>query len=215
MVVQHNLTAMNSNRMLNITVRSQAKSTEKLSSGYKINRAADDAAGLSISEKMRKQIRGLTQASRNAQDGISMVQTADGALEEVHAMLQRGNELSVKAANGTLSADDRRYIADEIAQIHKEIDRVKETSKFNETYLFPNAGDAPNVLSAKNGAKAGSEIFLHATYNVEDMTYSIEDYSDASVDGTYLGPASEAGSIGALADKIVNEYIPNAITDCS
>ena len=140
MVVQHNLTAMNSNRMLGVTTSAQAKSTEKLSSGYKINRAADDAAGLSISEKMRKQIRGLTQASSNAQDGISAVQTAEGALTEVHDMLQRMNELAVKAANGTNSEDDRNYIQDEIAQLVTEIDRVAETTKFNETYLLK--GDA-------------------------------------------------------------------------
>ena len=136
MVVQHNLTAMNSNRMLGITSSAQSKSTEKLSSGYKINRAADDAAGLSISEKMRKQIRGLTQASSNAQDGISAVQTAEGALTEVHDMLQRMNELAVKAANGTNSEDDRNYIQDEIDQLVTEIDRVAETTKFNETYLL-------------------------------------------------------------------------------
>ena len=136
MVVQHNLTAMNSNRMLGITTKSQAKSTEKLSSGYKINRAADDAAGLSISEKMRKQIRGLTQASSNAQDGISAVQTAEGALNEVQDMLQRMNELAVKAANGTNSEDDRSYIQNEIDQLTTEIDRVSETTKFNETYLL-------------------------------------------------------------------------------
>ena len=136
MVVQHNLTAMNSNRMLGITTKSQAKSTEKLSSGYKINRAADDAAGLSISEKMRKQIRGLTQASSNAQDGISAVQTAEGALNEVQDMLQRMNELAVKAANGTQSEDDRSYIQNEIDQLTTEIDRVAETTKFNETYLL-------------------------------------------------------------------------------
>ena len=116
MVVQHNLTAMNSNRMLGLTTKTQAKSTEKLSSGYKINRAADDAAGLSISEKMRKQIRGLTQASLNAQDGISAVQTAEGALNEVQDMLQRMNELAVKSANGTNSATDRTYIQNEIDQ---------------------------------------------------------------------------------------------------
>jgi len=109
MVVQHNLTAMNSNRMLGITSKKQAKSTEKLSSGYRINRAADDAAGLAISEKMRKQIRGLAQASANAQDGISAVQTAEGALTEVHDMLQRMNELAVKAANGTNSTSDRDH----------------------------------------------------------------------------------------------------------
>ena len=143
MVVQHNLTAMNSNRMLGLTTASQAKSTEKLSSGYKINRAADDAAGLSISEKMRKQIRGLTQASSNAQDGISAVQTAEGALTEVHDMLQRMNELAVKASNGTNSEDDREYIQNEIDQLTTEIDRVSTTTKFNETYLLQ--GDAEGV----------------------------------------------------------------------
>ncbi|HCH96720.1 MAG TPA: flagellar hook protein [Lachnospiraceae bacterium] len=136
MVVQHNLTAMNSNRMLGLTTKTQAKSTEKLSSGYKINRAADDAAGLSISEKMRKQIRGLTQASLNAQDGISAVQTAEGALNEVQDMLQRMNELAVKSSNGTNSEDDREYIQNEIDQLTTEIDRVSTTTKFNETYLL-------------------------------------------------------------------------------
>ena len=136
MVVQHNLTAMNANRMLGVTTSAQAKSTEKLSSGYKINRAADDAAGLSISEKMRKQIRGLSQASSNAQDGISCVQTAEGALTEVHSMLQRMNELAVQAGNGTMSEDDRQNIQDEIDQLTSEIDRVSETTKFNETYLL-------------------------------------------------------------------------------
>lgn len=136
MVVQHNLQAMNSNRMLNITQSSLSKSTEKLSSGYKINRAADDAAGLAISEKMRKQINGLNQASSNAQDGISCVQTAEGALAEVEDMLQRMNQLSVQASNGTNSKDDRQNIQDEIDQLVTEIDRVAETSKFNETYLL-------------------------------------------------------------------------------
>ena len=148
MVVQHNLTAMNSNRMLGITTKTQAKSTEKLSSGYKINRAADDAAGLSISEKMRKQIRGLTQASLNAQDGISAVQTAEGALTEVHDMLQRMNELAVKASNGTMSEDDRSYVQNEIDQLTTEIDRVSETTKFNETYLLKGAGDKSATVKA-------------------------------------------------------------------
>ena len=146
MVVQHNLTAMNANRMLGVTTGMQAKSSEKLSSGYRINRAADDAAGLSISEKMRKQIRGLSQASSNAQDGISCVQTAEGALTEVHSMLQRMNELAVQAGNGTMSADDRQNIQDEMDQLVTEIDRVSETTKFNETYLLK--GD-----SASNGNK--------------------------------------------------------------
>ncbi|MCR5488065.1 MAG: flagellar hook protein [Lachnospiraceae bacterium] len=145
MVVQHNLTAMNSQRQLGITTGAQAKSTEKLSSGFKINRAADDAAGLAISEKMRKQIRGLTQASSNAEDGISAVQTAEGALNEVHDMLQRMNELAVKAANGTQSESDRSAIQDEIDQITTEIDRVSETTKFNETYLLKGDRDASKI----------------------------------------------------------------------
>ena len=147
MVVQHNLTAMNSNRMLGLTSAAQAKSTEKLSSGYKINRAADDAAGLAISEKMRKQIRGLTQASANAQDGISTVQTAEGALTEVHDMLQRMNELAVKAANGTNSESDRTAIQQEIDQLTTEIDRVAETTKFNETYLLKGDSSAAKETS--------------------------------------------------------------------
>ena len=136
MVVQHNLSAMNANRMLGITTGQQSKSSEKLSSGYRINRAADDAAGLTISEKMRSQIRGLDQASTNAQDGVSCVQTAEGALNEVHSMLQRMNELAVQSANGTNSESDRKAIQDEIDQLTTEIDRVSETTKFNETYLL-------------------------------------------------------------------------------
>ena len=155
MVVQHNLTAMNSNRMLGITTKSQAKSTEKLSSGYKINRAADDAAGLSISEKMRKQIRGLTQASSNAQDGISAVQTAEGALNEVQDMLQRMNELAVKAANGTQAENDRSYIQNEIDQLVTEIDRVSTTTKFNESYLLK--GVNADGTAAKLTYKTASE----------------------------------------------------------
>ena len=158
MVVQHNLTAMNSNRMLGLTTASQAKSTEKLSSGYKINRAADDAAGLSISEKMRKQIRGLTQASLNAQDGISAVQTAEGALTEVHDMLQRMNELAVKASNGTNSEDDRGYIQDEIDQLVKEIDRVSETTKFNETYLLKGDGTATREVTKTTPAQEAVDV---------------------------------------------------------
>ena len=140
MVVQHNMTAMNANRMLGLTAAQQSKSTEKLSSGYRINRAADDAAGLSISEKMRKQIRGLDQASTNADDGVSAVQTAEGALNEVQDMLQRMNELAVQAANGTNSENDRAYIQSEIDQLVTEIDRVAETTKFNETYLLKGDG---------------------------------------------------------------------------
>ena len=155
MVVQHNLRAMNSNRMLGITQGTLSKSAEKLSSGYKVNRAADDAAGLSISEKMRKQIRGLSQASLNAEDGISSVQTAEGALTEVHDMLQRMNELATKAANGTNALSDRQTIQDEVSQLLTEIDRVAETTKFNETYLLK--GDTDTVLKKVSAHDAGLE----------------------------------------------------------
>ena len=161
MVVQHNLTAMNSNRMLGITTSTQAKATEKLSSGYRINRAADDAAGLAISEKMRKQIRGLTQASANAQDGISAVQTAEGALNEVHDMLQRMNELAVKAANGTMSESDRNAIQNEIDQLTTEIDRVATTTKFNETYL----------LKGAKGSVAGSLSYTKVTTSLANLNF--------------------------------------------
>ncbi len=161
MVVQHNLTAMNSNSMLGITTKTQAKATEKLSSGYRINRAADDAAGLAISEKMRKQIRGLTQASANAQDGISAVQTAEGALNEVHDMLQRMNELAVKAANGTMSESDRDAIQNEIDQLTTEIDRVSTTTKFNETYL----------LKGANGSVAGSLTYKKVSGSLTSLNF--------------------------------------------
>ena len=155
MVVQHNMQAANASRMLNITAGQQAKSTEKLSSGYRINRAADDAAGLSISEKMRKQIKGLDRASTNAQDGVSAVQTAEGALTEVHSMLQRMNELTVQSANGTNSQSDRDAIQAEIDQLSEEIDRVSTTTKFNETYLLK--GDT---------TKADTATFYKSGYNV-------------------------------------------------
>ena len=153
MVVQHNMQAANANRMLNVTTSAQSKSTEKLSSGYKINRAADDAAGLTISEKMRKQIKGLDRASTNAEDGVSAVQTAEGALTEVHSMLQRMNELATQSANGTNSNTDRKAIQDEIDQLTTEIDRVSETTKFNETYLLK--GDGADKAHNVNAHDAG------------------------------------------------------------
>ena len=153
MVVQHNMQAANANRMLNVTTSAQSKSTEKLSSGYKINRAADDAAGLTISEKMRKQIKGLDRASTNAEDGVSAVQTAEGALTEVHSMLQRMNELATQSANGTNSNTDRKAIQDEIDQLTTEIDRVSETTKFNETYLLK--GDGSEKAHNVNAHDAG------------------------------------------------------------
>ena len=136
MVISHNMLALNANRQFNIINKNKAKSTEKLSSGYRINRAADDAAGLSISEKMRRQIRGLSQGVKNTEDGVSLCQVADGALSEVSAMLHRITELSVQSANETNSEQDRQYIQEEINQILQEIERISDTTTFNEKALF-------------------------------------------------------------------------------
>ena len=175
MVVQHNLTAMNSNRMLGLTQSSLTKSTEKLSSGYKINRAADNAAGLAISEKMRRQVRGLTQASANAQDGISAVQTAEGALNEVHDMLQRMNELATQAANDTNMSTDRSYIAAELSQLKDEISRVASTTTFNEQCLL-NGSFTGKKLQV--GAESGGDQII--SISISAMTASGLGLSDAS-----------------------------------
>ena len=232
MVVQHNLTAMNSNRMLGVTTSKQAKSTEKLSSGYKINRAADDAAGLSISEKMRKQIRGLTQASSNAQDGISAVQTAEGALNEVQDMLQRMNELAVKAANGTNSEDDRNYIQDEVNQLIKEIDRVSTTTKFNETYLlkgddtvkFTNPGDKTVTVTDGEDGKKNAKIEFSiadiktedgksdATFNVLGKNYSVRVEED-DTNETVAKKLADAINANKLSDDNAGEFKAEAAAD--
>ncbi len=189
MVVQHNLTAMNSNRMLGLTTKAQASSTEKLSSGYKINRAADDAAGLAISEKMRRQIRGLTQASANAEDGVSMVQTAEGALNEVHDMLQRINELAVKGANGTLTSSDRSYIDSEVQQLMSEINRVASTTTFNELELLKGSVS----VNLQVGAEAGQVIAL----------------SIAAMNCSGLGLSGNANTISS--SNALNTSVKNAI----
>ena len=196
MVVQHNLRAMNSNRMLGITASTQAKSTEKLSSGYKVNRAADDAAGLSISEKMRRQVRGLTQASLNAQDGISCVQTAEGALQEVQDMLQRMNELCVKAANGTMQTIDRNYVQQEINSLTSEINRVSATTTFNETNLLDGTFKQKDLHVGAEGSKnwnggatstlqSGQTIRVNiAEMSFKGVTGSNEEMKKYVVDGT-------------------------------
>ena len=225
MVVQHNLTAMNANRMLNITTGAQSKATEKLSSGYRINRAADDAAGLTISEKMRKQIKGLNRASSNAEDGVSAVQTAEGALTEVHSMLQRMNELAVQASTGTNAASDRSAIQDEIAQLTTEIDRVSETTKFNELYLLKGNGTkGTKTLEAHDAGLAGKltaaddgkYTFTADALSVGDkvsiggVDYSIVDSADAA-DYTDL-----KGYTAASGDKLTSSgtnYIYYAAND--
>ena len=206
MVVQHNMQAMNANRMLNVTTSAQSKSTEKLSSGYRINRAADDAAGLTISEKMRKQIRGLDQASTNAEDGVSSVQTAEGALTEVHSMLQRMNELATQAANGTNSKDsDRQAIQDEIDQLTTEIDRVSETTKFNETYLLKgDKGATKNVFM--NGHDAGLKGTL--TDSAKSATFVMDELKA----GDKITIAGKEYSIGSTAAEAKASYA-NAAAD--
>ncbi len=193
MVVQHNLRAMNSNRMLGLTNQTQVKSAEKLSSGYKINRAGDDAAGLAISEKMRRQVRGLTQASANAQDGISMVQTAEGALNEVHDMLQRMNELAVKAENGTLTTKDREYVNSEVQQLMSEIDRVASTTTFNEKNLLDGT-----FSSTVCGLQVGAESGQHIDLKIEKMTVSGLGLSTGGVRET----ASKVSAAATLNTKV-------------
>lgn len=245
MVVQHNMQAMNANRMLNVTTSAQSKSTEKLSSGYRINRAADDAAGLTISEKMRKQIRGLDQASTNAEDGVSSVQTAEGALTEVHSMLQRMNELATQAANGTNSKDsDRQAIQDEIDQLTTEIDRVSETTKFNETYLlkgdkgatknvYMNGHDAGLKGTLTDSAKsatfvmdelkagnkvtiAGKEYSIGSTVADAKASYAAAaDGDTVTIDGTDYTVVGAAGAEDAGANKLKITTLDTKVKDGS
>ncbi len=219
MVVQHNMQAMNANRMLGITAGQQAKSTEKLSSGYKINRAADNAAGLAISEKMRKQIRGLDQASSNAQDGISAVQTAEGALNEVQDMLQRMNELAVQAANGTNSVSDRKSIQDEIDQLATEIDRVSETTKFNEAYLLRGDNTAAKKFTFAYGAVANEQKSVGISFDDEGATEGVDAATGLTVavefapldDGTSAAAADQNALAKSIRDQgfsVTKEIVP-------
>lgn len=187
MIVQHNLTAANTNRQLGITTSGLQKSTEKLSSGYKINRAADDAAGLSISEKMRNQIRGLNKASDNAQDGISLVQTAEGALNEVHSMLQRMSELSVQAANGTNATADRESLNAEVKQLKTEIERVGSTTQFNKMDILK--GDFSSL--ANKTLQVGANQAQVITIEISALTSVVQ---DALGDDLTIGTATAAQS---------------------
>ncbi len=210
MVVQHNLTAANSNRMLKITTDSQAKSTEKLSSGYRINRAADDAAGLAISEKMRRQIKGLTQASTNAQDGISCVQTAEGALAEVHDMLQRMNTLAVQASNDTMTSADRAYLDQEVQALKSEIDRVASTTTFNEQNLLNGTFTGKNL---QVGAESGQTIAISIAkmsgsgIGITSVTVSGSnaDYAQAAISQIKVALASVSSmraDLGAIQNRL-------------
>ncbi len=208
MVVQHNITAMNSNRMLNVTTSAQAKSTEKLSSGYKINRAADDAAGLAISEKMRRQIRGLTQASANAQDGISCVQTAEGALAEVHDMLQRMNELAVQASNGTQTDVDRSYIDSEIQELKIEIDRVANSTTFNEQNLLDGSFTGKKLqVGSESGDSIDIEIDGMKLNDLAVNDATVKTYTDAqaaidSISESLTKISEQRSALGAIQNRL-------------
>ena len=202
MVVQHNMQAANANRMLNVTTSAQSKSTEKLSSGYRINRAADDAAGLTISEKMRKQIKGLDRASTNAEDGVSAVQTAEGALTEVHSMLQRMNELATQSANGTNSSTDRQAIQDEIDQLSTEIDRVSETTKFNETYLLKGQnGTTDKYMKAHDAGFAGT---LADGDKTATFSMKIKAGESLKIGGTDYDVYADGSGVSDLQDAVKN-----------
>lgn len=223
MVVQHNLTAMNSNRQLGITTGAQAKATEKLSSGYKINRAADDAAGLTISEKMRSQIRGLTQASANAEDGISAVQTAEGALAEVHDMLQRMNELAVKAANGTQTSADRVAIQKEVNALVSEINRVAESTQFNTLNLLDGTfstrasrtlqvGAASStqqeikvIITKMNAEGLGIDGLKNLSFKASDTTFTTQKGAKAAISTITQAIAkvsAQRSSLGAVQNRL-------------
>ena len=213
MVVQHNLQAANTNRQLGITTSAQAKSTEKLSSGYKINRAADDAAGLSISEKMRSQIRGLNKASSNAQDGVSLVQTAEGALNETHSILQRMNELATQAANGTNTSVDRSAIRAELDQLTSEINRIQSTTQFNTMNLLDGTfSGVTKQMKLQVGALSGQSI----NFSIANMcatkiglktTLSVSTFTKA---GSYMKAVQDAievvskqrSAMGAIQNRL-------------
>ncbi len=211
MVVQHNLTAMNANRQLGITTSAQAKSSEKLSSGYKINRAGDDAAGLTISEKMRSQIRGLNKASDNAQDGISLIQTAEGALNEAHSILQRMNELATQAANDTNTTSDRTAIQSEIDALTSEIDRIASTTQFNTQNLLSGGFKAKNLqvgalsgqkISITIAAMTAKGIGITAGTNNQVDTYSNAGTAMKTFQGAISIVSAQRSALGALQNRL-------------
>ena len=208
MVVQHNLSAMNANRQLGITTGAQAKSSEKLSSGYKINRAGDDAAGLTISEKMRSQIRGLNKASDNAQDGISAIQSAEGALNETHSILQRMNELATQAANDTNTTSDRTAIKKEIDALTSEIDRIATTTQFNTQNLLDGNFKGKNL---QVGALSGQAIKISiASMKAEDIgikSVAVDSFGTAGatmtkVQGAISKVSAQRSALGALQNRL-------------
>lgn len=221
MVVQHNLTAMNTNRQLGLTTSAQAKSTEKLSSGYKVNRAGDDAAGLTISEKMRSQIRGLNKASENAQNGVSLVQTAEGALNEAHAILQRMNEIATQAANDTNTTADRGAIKKELTQLSTELTRISSTTQFNTMNLLDGKFTAKNL---QVGALAEQKITISikamsaTALGVNDDQLKVSTFVSAGATMTKIQKAisqvsAQRSDLGAVQNRL--EYTINNLNTTS
>lgn len=214
MVIQHNMAAANTNRQLGITGSAQAKSTEKLSSGYRINRAGDDAAGLSISEKMRGQIRGLEQASTNAQDGISLIQTAEGALNETHSILQRMRELTVQASNDTNTSVDRTAITEELGQLTEEITRIADQTEFNKKVLlkgdFSATASAINLQVGANGSQNISFTISNMRASALGITgvssnvsaYSLATSQLAVLDSAIATVSSQRSTMGAMQNRL-------------
>ncbi len=208
MVVQHNLTAMNANRQLGVTTSAQAKSTEKLSSGYRINRAGDDAAGLSISEKMRSQIKGLDKASSNAQDGVSLIQTAEGALNESHSILQRMNELATQASNDTNTSTDRTAIQAEITALTSEIDRIQSTTQFNTMNLLDgNFKNASLQVGALSGQSIDISISGMSASAIGINSLSVSSFKDAGsamdkIQSAISKVSTQRSALGALQNRL-------------
>ena len=210
MVVQHNLTAMNANRQLGITTGAQAKSSEKLSSGYRINRAGDDAAGLTISEKMRSQVRGLNKASDNAADGVSLIQVAEGALNETHSILQRMNELATQAANDTNTTADRSAIQNELNQLSSEITRIQSTTQFNTMNLLDGtyAGKKLQVGSICGQCITISIDDMSATaIGVEEAKIGVTTFTNAgaamsAIQGAISTVSTQRSALGALQNRL-------------
>ena len=208
MVVQHNLSAMNTNRQLGIVTDSMSKSTEKLSSGYKINRAADDAAGLSISEKMRSQIRGLDKAANNAQDGISLIQVAEGALGETHSILQRMNELATQAANDTNTSTDREAIGKEMDQLTSEINRIQSTTQFNSMNLLDGSFKGMNLqIGSLSGQKISISIGKMNTTclginNVKVSSFSAAGKAMSAIQAAITQVSTQRSALGAIQNRL-------------
>lgn len=208
MVVQHNLQAQNTNRMLGQNVKAVAKSTEKLSSGYQVNRAADDAAGLSISEKMRNQIRGINQAVKNSEDGVSLIQTAEGNMNEIHSILQRMGELATKAANDVNASDDRQAIDDEMTQLRDEINSIASKAAFNGTYLLRGSfTDKHLQVGAVAGENMSITISSMTATNIGVANLSVSSHGVASSAMTAITAAIKQVStarskLGAIQNRL-------------